>query len=278
MDGFERSEPLRRRHLAWRVGLVLVVFMGLQAVSPIQPASAAKLVEVKDVPYGTDPQQIMDVRWLGNMVDAPLIVIIHGGWSGSKKGGFADIATLLTEQGFVTAVPDFRDYGDPDHPAQLRDVRSAIMLLKDRADEYRFDPARIGVLGNSLGGWVAGIMGAETRLQPKAVVTWSGLFDPYTYPDPTVGERLFGCPYQVDQDQWDVGTPLVLVNPGNSPWLLAQSPDEKVPLDQGERMDAALTANGVDHKFVVVPPGSGHGRQYSDLVLQDTIDWFWSYL
>jgi acetyl esterase/lipase len=253
------------------------VIVGLQGLSPVQ-AARATAVEAKDVPYGTDPQQIMDVRWPDNQADAPLLVIIHGGWDGSKKNGFADIATLLTEAGFVTAVPDFRDYGDPDHPAQLRDVRSAIVYLKAHTDEYPFDPARIGVLGNSLGGWLAGIMAAQTRLQPKAVVTWSGLFDPYTYPDDSVGPRLFGCEYVDCPDKWDAGTPLLLVNPGDSPWLLAQSPDEKVPLDQGERMDAALEANGVDHEFLVMPPGSGHGRQYSDLILDDTMDWFWSHL
>jgi acetyl esterase/lipase len=278
MDGFVRSEPLRRHQLAWVVGLLLAVIVGVQGLSPVRIASAATLVEAKNVPYDTDPQQLMDVRWLDNAVDAPLIVIIHGGWSGLKKGGFADIAVQLTEAGFVTAVPDFRDYGDPDHPAQLRDVRTAIKYLKAHTDEYPFDPARIGALGNSLGGWVAGIMAAQTVLQPKAVVTWSGLFDPYSYPEPGVGERLFGCPYLECDTQWEVGTPLTLVNPGNSPWLLAQSPDEKVPLDQGERMDAALEANGVDHEFVVMPPGAGHGKNFSDLILPATVDWFWSYL
>ena len=112
----------------------------------------------------------------------------------------------------------------------------------------------------------------------RAVVTWSGLFDPVTHTDPGVGERLFGCPYAEHEDEWDAGTPLELVNPGNSPWLIAQSPDEKVPLDQGERMDAALEANGVDHQFVVMPPGSGHGKNYADLILPATVDWFWSYL
>jgi acetyl esterase/lipase len=252
--------------------------VGLQGLIPLQAASAATVVEANSVPYGTDPQQLMDVRWLSNAKDAPLIVIVHGGWSGEKKGGFRNIAMQLTRAGFVTAVPDFRDYGDPVHPAQLEDVRSAILYLNAHTTEYPFDPARMGVLGNSLGGWVAGIMAAEKVLQPKAVVTWSGLFDPSTYPDPGVGERLFGCPYVGNEDEWDAGTPVTLANPGNSPWLIAQSPDEKVPLDQGERMHAALEANGLDHDFVVMPAGSGHGKQYSPLILGDSVDWFRSHL
>jgi acetyl esterase/lipase len=265
--------------VGWRLVLLLALTAVLHGLSPVREASAAAVVLAKDVAYGTDyPQQVMDVRWQEGDTDAPLIVIVHGGWSGLKKNGFSDIATQLTQAGFVTAVPDFRDYGDPDSPAQLRDVRTAIKYLKAHTDEYPFDLERIGVLGNSLGGWVAGIMGAEPILQPKAVVTWSGLFDPVTHTDPTVGERLFGCPYEGNEEEWDAGTPLVLVNPGNSPWLLAQSPDEKVPLDQGQRMDAALEANGVDHEFIVMPPGSGHGRQYSDLILPATIAWFWDHL
>ena len=278
MDGRERSEALRRHHLVLVIGLLLAVIVGVQGLTPVRTASAATLIEAKNVAYGTEPQQVMDVRWLSNVVDAPLVVIVHGGWSGSKKGGFADVATALTEAGFVTAVPDFRDFGDPDHPAQLRDVRSAIKYLKAHTDDYPFDPDRIGALGNSLGGWVAGIMGAETILQPKALVTWSGLFDPLTYPNDSVGPQLFGCEYVDCPDKWDAGTPLELVNPGNSPWLIAQSPDEKVPLDQGERMDAALEANGVDHEFIVMPPGAGHGKNYADLILPATVDWFWSYL
>ena len=90
------------------------------------------------------------------------------------------------------------------------------------------------MLGISLGGWLAGLMATRPTLQPNAVVTWSGLLDPLTYPDHRVGTRLLGREYRDCPTAWEQASPQVLADQYTSPWLVAQSPDERVPLDQGE--------------------------------------------
>jgi acetyl esterase/lipase len=220
----------------------------------------------------------MDVRWRVANSPAPLVVILPGARISSKDDPAGLLASALTDEGFVTAVVDVRAFGDPPHPAQVRDVQSAILQLKARAVDYPIDPSRIGVLGISLGGWLAGMMATRPTLQPNAVVTWSGLLDPLTYPDHRVGTRLLGCEYRDCPTAWEQASPQVLADQYTSPWLVAQSPDEKVPLDQAALMDAKLTSAGVDHRLAILPPGSGHGMEYVDQILPDTLEWFLSHL
>jgi dipeptidyl aminopeptidase/acylaminoacyl peptidase len=220
----------------------------------------------------------MDVRWKPLSVPAPLVVILPGERTRWPDDPAGLLASALTEEGFATAVVGVRAYGDPPHPAQVRDVQSAILHLKARAVDYPIDPSRFGVLGISLGGWLAGLMATRPPLQPKAVVTWSGLLDPLTYPDHRVGTRLLGCEYRDCPTAWEQASPHVLADQYTSPWLVAQSPDERVPLDQGALLNDKLSASDVDHRLVVLPRGSGHGLAYVDRIFPETLDWFRSHL
>jgi len=235
------------------------------------------MLEALELSYGSHRSQVMDVRWREGSELAPLVVILPGG-RGRSDDASGLLAGALVDDGFVAAVLRVRDFGEPPHPAQLRDVQLAILHLKAQTSEYPFDSARIGLLGISLGGWLAGLMATRGLLQPKAVVTWSGLLDPLTYPDHRVGTRLLGCEYRDCPTTWEQASPQVLADGYTSPWLVAQSPDEKVPLDQGTLLATKLAASDVDHRLVVLPRGSGHGLEYVDRILLDTLDWFRSHL
>lgn len=251
---------------------------GVPALTPVRATRGWAIAEAFDVSYGPHPRHAMDIRWQSSNVPAPLVVILPGERTSSTDDPAGLLASALTEEGFATAVVGVRAYGDPSHPAQVRDVQSAILHLKARAVDDPIDASRIGVLGISLGGWLAGLMATRPPLQPKAVVTWSGLLDPLTYPDHRVGTRLLGCEYRDCPTAWEHASPQVLADPYASPWLVAQSPDEKVPLDQGALLDAKLAASDVDHQFVVLPHGSGHGMEYVDRIFPDTVAWFRSHL
>ncbi|WP_169776381.1 alpha/beta hydrolase fold domain-containing protein, partial [Escherichia coli] len=44
-------------------------------------------------------------------------------------------------------------------PAPVEDGKAAIRYLREHASNYGIDPQRIGVLGDSAGGWLAQMMG-----------------------------------------------------------------------------------------------------------------------
>ena len=73
-----------------------------------------------------------------------------------EKGGYETQALLA--EGVAVFILKYRmvEYG---HPAPLRDVLRAIRLVRERADEFGVKPERIGLLGQSAGGHLAGCAG-----------------------------------------------------------------------------------------------------------------------
>lgn len=77
-----------------------------------------------------------------------------GGWLQAAKDRFIECRLALARAGFVAASAEYRTLPQA-FPAQLQDGRAAVRFLRAHAAEFAVDPARIGVLGNSAGGWLA---------------------------------------------------------------------------------------------------------------------------
>jgi acetyl esterase/lipase len=104
----------------------------------------------------------------------PAIVVIHGGgWIEGDKSSFStpknrppgniyDFAKL----GFVAATINYRLSKEAPYPAALHDCKCAVRWLRAHAEQYRVDPDRIGVWGNSAGGHLATLL-AMTNDQPE---------------------------------------------------------------------------------------------------------------
>lgn len=107
----------------------------------------------------------------------PLIVISHGNWATRYAYGW--LATELVKAGYVVLSPSHPGtmFGDlrPEYRARLwersLDVSRALdQLLADPAWKDRIDPARIGFVGHSFGGWTGvslagGVYSYERQLQ-----------------------------------------------------------------------------------------------------------------
>lgn len=110
----------------------------------------------------------------------PALIFVHG-WGGSEAQ-YRERAAHLAELGCLCLTFDLRGHGATsalhetvsraDH---LRDVLGVYDLLAARAD---VDPARIGVVGSSYGGYLAAIL---TSLR---AVRWLSLRAPALYKDP----------------------------------------------------------------------------------------------
>jgi acetyl esterase/lipase len=90
-------------------------------------------------------------------VGAAVVVCPGGGYQGlaiSYEGH--DIAKWFNEFGVSAFVLDYRHRGKGyGHPAPLQDAQRAIRTIRARADEWKIDPQRIGILGFSAGGHLA---------------------------------------------------------------------------------------------------------------------------
>lgn len=111
---------------------------------------------------------------------AATIVLAHG-WSGNAAD-MLPAARVLHEAGFAVALYDARGHGTSgkDGPITIRkfaeDIRACLDYLGTRSD---VDPARIGLLGHSLGG-AGALLAAATDARLCAVVSCSAFTDPRT--------------------------------------------------------------------------------------------------
>ncbi|MFU2314553.1 alpha/beta hydrolase fold domain-containing protein [Rahnella sp. PCH160] len=89
----------------------------------------------------------------------PAIVYFPGGgFTSADYDKFIEMRMALAEAGYVVATAEYRVIPDT-FPAPVIDGKSAIRYLRQHASEYGIDPSRIGVLGDSAGGWMAQMLG-----------------------------------------------------------------------------------------------------------------------
>jgi len=100
---------------------------------------------------------------------AAMLVAAGGGLTGISQASEAyPAARWLTDQGITAFVLTYRlpreGWHDP-APAPLQDGQRALRTVRAAADRYRLDPARVGVLGFSAGGYVLGMVAVRDETQ-----------------------------------------------------------------------------------------------------------------
>ncbi len=254
------------------------------------PADALP-ARVTNLSYGPGPYETLSV-FPAATPGARLVVVVHGGgWlSGvDNYGNTPAVANDLQAAGFTVVVVN---YGSatvpmPSPPLQFQTsqvIRATAWALAN-ATLYNGDPNNLTLLGVSAGGDL--VASVSQMLPPgtvKAVVTLSGAFNFSTLlPDGLTGVtvqylayrasvalgcQLLTCP-STTEAAW---SPADHVTPTNCPgtWLLYNSANELMPLDQPTAMAAALAANGCQVTDTTLP-GTLHAYDYWDDVLQNVV-------
>ena len=115
-----------------------------------------------DVQYGSLPQQLVDV-YLPDEGEGPfpLIIYVHGGgWSmGTKREGALPCIIDAIKYGYAVISVDYRLAPGVKFPEFLFDVKTAVRWARANAAEYRFDPERFGMVGDSAGGHLTLMVG-----------------------------------------------------------------------------------------------------------------------
>lgn len=86
----------------------------------------------------------------------PVVVVIHGGgWMGGDKWELGLYGRSLAEAGMVAICINYRLAPVDKFPAQIDDVRQALLWTRQQRDKLSLDIDRLGVFGYSAGGHLA---------------------------------------------------------------------------------------------------------------------------
>lgn len=209
----------------------------------------------------------------------PLVIWVHGGgWKTGTKAGCP--VTWLATKGYAVASLDFRLLPDHPWPAQIEDPVAALRWLRKESGKYGYDAERSAAMGGSSGGHVVALWGTLTlpaEDKVKAVVDMYGPTDLLTMPPNVLsakrtrvdlakanGALLLGGVVMDQPEKAKAVSALHQVSKDDVPFLIMHGmADPGVPVDQSERLHAALKAAGVESTLKLIP-GAGHGGKEFD--------------
>ncbi len=174
-----------------------------------------------DVAYGKHPKQVLHFWKAESDKPTPLVFFIHGGgWRGGDRlAGLQATLPMYLKAGISVVSVEYRfiqeaqeDKVVPPVKAPLHDAARALQFVRSKAAEWNIDKTRVGASGGSAGActslWLAfhddladpksedpvarestrlfcaGVMGAQTTLDPQQMKDWT--------PNSVYGGHAFG--------------------------------------------------------------------------------------
>jgi acetyl esterase/lipase len=191
-------------------------------------------------------------------VALPVVIAVHGGgWKAGSRGFYRHLGGLLAGRGYAVFAIDYRLVRKDQnrYPAAVDDVRAALRYVREHAAELNVDPARIALMGDSAGGYLAALVGLTERPQVKAVVGIFGVYDLaaqwqhdlLSRPNDNITQSFLGVPLFEDRQRYFDASPLSYVTTANAgtAFLLAWGThDDVVDPAQSEAFMLALKQAG----------------------------------
>ncbi len=214
-----------------------------------------------------------------------------GGFTSADHEKFLEMRYALARARYVVAACEYRAVPNK-FPALLEDAKAAVRWMRAHASEFGVDADRIGLLGDSAGGYVVQMAGAtngeknwdvgdfkEVSSDVQAVVSIYGISDLTTigegignenvHASAAVTEALLlngpafkdfaGASVNADPQKAKAASPIGHVDGTEPPFLLMHGSGDKVvsPL-QSKKMFEALQNKKVEAEYVLVR-GAEHG-------------------
>jgi acetyl esterase/lipase len=118
----------------------------------------------RDIAYGDNPRQQLDLYVPVDAHRAPVIVFYYGGsWQNGSKDDYRFLGQAFAEKGFITAVADYRLYPQVKFPDFIEDGARAFAYAHAHAAQWGGDPERVYVAGHSAGAYIAMMVGGDPR-------------------------------------------------------------------------------------------------------------------
>lgn len=283
----------------------------------VEITDTCQIEEINNIAYSqilssrSDHQLLMSILVPRTRELKPAIVFYPGGgFISADHGHYPEMRMALAKAGFVVASAEYRTVPDM-YPALVVDAKTAVRFLRAHAQELGIDPTRIGVIGDSAGGYVAQMVGTtngekgfdqgdylDQSSDVQAAATMYGISNLMNigeghseeiqkiHASPAVTEALLvnGCAFFTHpgasilsnpQKSLDA-SPMGHVKENMPPFLVMHGDaDPLVSPIQSEQLYKALTEKGNKVDYVVIE-GAGHGDYYwyQKPVVEKIVNWF----
>jgi dipeptidyl aminopeptidase/acylaminoacyl peptidase len=229
----------------------------------------------------------------------PLLVVIHGGPTGvSRAVPFTSTIypiDVWVPRGVLVLEPNYRGsagYGEKFRALNVRnlgvgdawDVLSGVDSLIAKG---MVDPARVGTMGWSQGGYISAFLATHDASRFKAISVGAGISDWMTYYvntdiTPFTRQYLKATPWD-DPEIYAKTSPITYIKQAKTPTLIQHgATDQRVPLPNAFELYHGLQDNHVPTKLIVYQGfgGVGHGpsKPKSNRATMDhNVEWFDQY-
>lgn len=209
----------------------------------------------------------------------PAVIIVHGGgWvRGNRRVDVAPLFKPLEKARFAWFSIDYRLATDISHfGSAITDVRHAVSFVKAHAADYRIDPDRIALIGESAGGQLAAMAALDPRQDSgvKAVVAMYAPTDLVALARDSdlvpmsIRNALNGTPFEsIILGLLAQLSPVDNIKPDAPPFLLIHgTADRLVPFSQSRAMCDRMKGAGASCELYPVD-GGGHGMRWWESLL-----------
>lgn len=234
--------------------------------SQVEPVGSVRIM--RDLCYGEDRQQCLDVYTRDGSRAAPLIVMVHGGaWMFGDKAHDQVVKNKLahwSQKGFVFVSVNYRMSRKPDPLQQAKDVATALSYVQRNAVRWGADPTRLVLVGHSAGAHLAAMINSSRALADAAgVARWKAtvLLDSAALDVPAIMDakhydfydRVFGS----NRAAWEAASPFHLLASPPVPTLLVCSTKRSDSCPQARAYAAKVS--GLGGRAQVLPVNLSHG-------------------
>jgi arylformamidase len=223
----------------------------------------------RDIAYGPDPAQRMDVYLPPQAEHAPVIFMVHGGgWMFGDKdssGVVGEKAAHWLPAGYIVISTNYRLSPSANPLEQADDIAKALAFAQSKASRWGADPARFVLVGHSAGAHLVSLLSADPSIAThQGVRPWLGTvsLDSAAYNVVELMQShhlgLYDRVFQADQDLWREASPALRLKRAPIPMLLVCSSRRSDSCPQAEAFAAKAIALG--GRATVLPVNKTHGE------------------
>lgn len=231
-------------------------------IEPVCPELPEGVLAFEGLVYSVITERPVGIRELQLDIFRPddgrtlpaVLMVYGGGWNSGDRTMQVPLAQRLAARGYVTIPVEYRLIPDALYPAAVYDLKDAVRWVRENAEQYGIDTARIAISGSSAGGQLANLVGTtngdsgneyirryfHVTSDVQAVIDIDGISD-FTTPEtigraqeardrnltPPVDMHWLGGTYAERPDTWRAASPVYHVGPLSAPVCFINSSIER---------------------------------------------------